>query len=436
LLNYFLIFAWAVYAFESWLDWRQHRLYSVQHKPALLSYVTQEEFDKAQAYGRDKSTMGFVKSLWLMVKMMLQFYVSYSALLWCVSAVLLQSSDFFAGREWAQGELAVFFVYYVLDALIETVLGVPLQLVSTFIIEAKHGFNKQTLHLFIKDTILSLALNCIIAPPLLCLFIRVVQWGGDNFYLYVSGLFLVVQLLAVPVYINLIAPCFNKFDELSAGSLRTSIEQLAHSLSFPLAQLYVVDGSKRSSHSNAYFVGLPLMAKRIVLFDTLLAQAKEDDKQVLAVVGHELGHWKLNHTIKGLLLNQLQMLAMFYAFGLLLPHEPLYADFGFPASLGHGRPTYIGLMFFSCVWSPVQHVLSFLGNVVSRKHEFEADAFAADLGYGEPLKAGLITLQKENKSTPLPDPLFSAYHHSHPPLLERLQAIDKAMDKQTSKKTK
>jgi len=421
------VFAWAVYAFESWLDWRQHRLYGVATKPALITYATQEEFSKAQAYGRDKSRLHFVKAAWDMLKMVAQFWWAYYPLLWAASGLLLEE---LFDKPPADHELLHTALFYVLDACVETALSIPLQVASVFGVEARHGFNKQTPALFLSDTVKGLLLNCVIAPPLLSLFISVIQWGGESFYLWVSALFLVVQLLAVPVYINLIAPCFNKFDPLPDGSLRQGIEQLAASLSFPLRGLFVVDGSKRSSHSNAYFVGLPCMAKRIVLFDTLLTQAAGNDKQVLAVVGHELGHWKLNHTVKGLLLAQAQMLALFWGFGQMIHRAELYEDFGMPKG---ATPVYIGMLFFQCVYSPVQHVLSFLFNVVSRKHEFEADAFAADLGYGPELKAGLLTLQKENKGTMLPDPLYSAYHHSHPPLLQRLEAIDKAMAKQTTK---
>ena len=165
-------------------------------------------------------------------------------------------------KEWfglgSEYELSQSLVFYILDAIFETSVGLPLQAYSTFVIEARHGFNKQTPALFLTDTIKGLMLNCIIAPPLIALFIRVIQWGGESFYLYVSALFLIVQLVAVPVYSNFIQPCFNKVEPLAEGTLRTSIEQLAKRVEFPLTGLYVIDGSKRSSHSNAYFYGFVL----------------------------------------------------------------------------------------------------------------------------------------------------------------------------------
>jgi STE24 endopeptidase len=174
-------------------------------------------------------------------------------------------------------------------------------------------------------------------------------------------------------------------------------------------------------------------SKRIVLYDTLINHNSES--QVVAVLGHEIGHWALNHTIKGLILSQIQMLIMFYIFGKLMKQPALFTDFGFK---GPSRPTYIGLLFFQCIYSPIQHVLSFLMNVVSRTHEFQADAYGTKLGYGADLKEALVNLQKENKGTMIPDHIYSAYHHSHPPLLERLNGIDKQVELLTKegKKTK
>jgi len=251
LLHYFLTFAWLVYAFETWLDWRQHKMYAVRTKPNSITYATQEEFAKAQAYGHDKSSLHFVSALWSTIKMTLQFYYGYYPLMWSISGALLKHFGF--GPEYELTQSVV--VFYILDAALETLLSLPLQIYSTFVIEQRHGFNKQTAGLFASDTVKGLMLNCIIAPPLLALFIRVIQWGGEHFYLYVSALLLVVQLLAVPFYSNVIQPCFNKVEPLPQGTLRESIEQLAQRVSFPLTGLFVIDGSKRSSHSNAYFYG-------------------------------------------------------------------------------------------------------------------------------------------------------------------------------------
>lgn len=425
LLQAFIAFAWLVYFAETWLDWRQHRLFFVEHKPKEISYATGEEFRKAQLYGQDKSRLNFVSSLWGVVKLTIQFLVGYYPALWILSGSVMKA----AGLD---GEITQSLVLFCLDALVESVVGLPLSLYKTFVIEERHGFNKQTLSLFLADQLKGFALSCVVGAPLIGLFLRVITWGGPRFYLYVAALFFVVQILAVPFYSNFIQPCFNKLSPLPEGALRTAIESLASRIHFPLRDLYVIDGSKRSSHSNAYFTGLPCGHKRIVLFDTLIEQSSQGE--VVSVLGHELGHWKLNHVIKGLIVNQLQMMMLFFLFGQMIHSSALYDDFGFGARLGGARPVYIGLLFFQCVYSPIQHVLQWGMNVLSRKHEFEADRFAVDLGYGADLKGGLITLQKENRGTMIPDPLYSSYHHSHPPMLERINAIDKAMQ-QGGKKT-
>ena len=217
-------------------------------------------------------------------------------------------------------------------------------------------------------------------------------------------------------------PLFNKFTPLEEGVLRTRIEALASSLAFPLTKLFVCDGSKRSSHSNAYFFGF-FNSKRIVLFDTLLEQATNDE--IVAILGHELGHWKLWHTAQGFIIQQLYTFSLFYVFGRCMHDPELFASFGFATSGNKEQlPVVIGfLLFSSTVWAPVDHFLSFLVTLNTRKNEFQADAFAVDLGHAPGLQSGLTKLAIENLSNMNPDPLYSAYHYSHPPLLERLHAI-------------
>lgn len=372
--------------------------------------------------GRDKSSFGFIESFWSTLKLTLQLYSGYYPFQWALSGALLEAF----GVEAKEHELLHTAAFFLQDTLFETLLSLPFSLYRTFVIEERHGFNKQTLGLFISDTLKSLMLNAIIAPPLLSLFIVTIEWGGQHFYLYVSALMLIVQLVAIPVYSNFIQPLFNKVEPVPQGELRTQVEVLAARLDFPLTELYEIDGSKRSSHSNAYFYGF-WKSKRIVLFDTLLKQCSLP--QVLAVLGHELGHWKLNHTVKNLVAAQINFLGMFWLAGHLI-HEPrLYHDFGFH----HTQATYIGLLLFSFVFSPLSHLIQFAQHVLSRRFEFQADAFAVELGYGDQLGEALITLQKENKSTMISDPLYSAYHHSHPPLLQRLQAIEQEKSKSGKK---
>uniref|UniRef100_A0A9L0RED5 CAAX prenyl protease n=1 Tax=Equus caballus TaxID=9796 RepID=A0A9L0RED5_HORSE len=258
----------------------------------------------------------------------------------------------------------------------------------------------------------------------------------------------------VTIYADYIAPLFDKFTPLPEGKLKQEIEVMAKSIDFPLTKVYVVEGSKRSSHSNAYFYGF-FKNKRIVLFDTLLEEysvlnrdiqeesgmeprsdgegdseeikAKVKSKkqgckneEVLAVLGHELGHWKLGHTVKNIIISQMNSFLCFFLFAVLIGRKELFAAFGFYDS----QPTLIGLLIiFQFIFSPYNEVLSFCLTVLSRRFEFQADAFAKKLGKAKDLYSALIKLNKDNLGFPVSDWLFSMWHYSHPPLLERLQAL-------------
>ncbi|CAH9097118.1 unnamed protein product [Cuscuta europaea] len=299
----------------------------------------------------------------------------------------------------------------------------PFTLYSTFVIEARHGFNKQTVRLFIRDMIKSIILTIVIGPPIVAAIILIVQKGGPYLAIYLWGFMLVLSLVMMTLYPILIAPLFNKFTPLPDGELRGKIEDLASSLKFPLKKLFVVDGSTRSSHSNAYMYGF-FKNKRIVLYDTLIQQCNNDE-DVVAVLAHELGHWKLNHTMYTFVASQILTFLQFGGYTLLRNSKDMFQSFGFDT-----QPVLIGLLIFQHTVIPLQHLVSFGLNLVSRAFEFQADAFAKELGYGLPLRAALVKLQEENSSAMNTDPWYSAYHHSHPPLVERLAAIDQ-LDKKT-----
>lgn len=419
----FLAFAITVYIFETYLEVRQHVLYKIEKKPKELEHVSQEEFSKAQAYNHDKSFFGFVVGFWQTLKALAMVWYGALPALWYVALQAIEHLGYDASYE--KTHTVAFFI---IQTFLETFLDLPISWYKIFVIEAKHGFNKQTFSLFVTDNIKSLVLSFIIGSPLLALFILVVHVSGASFYIYATVFLFVVQIIAVMIYPTFIQPLFNKVEPLPEGSLRTKIEALAASIHFPLTQLYTIDGSKRSSHSNAYMYGF-FKSKRIVIFDTLIQQCA-DEIEVVAVLAHELGHWKLNHTVKNLILSQFQTLAMFAVFSQFINNDALYRDFGFGNIKGMNHsaefnyPVFIGFTLFMFVYSPASHVLNFLSHILSRKFEFEADAFAKKLNYAAELSRALIILQKENKSTMIPDPWYSAYHYSHPPILERLKALE------------
>jgi STE24 endopeptidase len=281
------------------------------------------------------------------------------------------------------------------------------------------------------DMLKGQALTVALGTPLLSAFLKIIQITGTQFFYYLWLFGIVVQLFAITIYPIFILPLFNKLSPLEPGELKTGVEALASRLNFPLKSLYVIDGSKRSAHSNAYFFGLP-WKKHIVIYDTLIE--KSEPQEVIAVLGHELGHWSLSHTTQLFAIAQVCFLRllmstansskfhMFYIFALFsvfIENNSLYSSFGFHNS----HPIIIGFILFSDALAPMDAVVKLLMNILSRKFEFEADAFATDLGFQKELARSLIKLQVQNLSTMDADWMYASYHYSHPILAERLAAL-------------
>lgn len=408
-----------MYIFESYLDVRQHAAHKLPTLPKpLVGVISQEKFEKSRSYSLDKSYFHFVHEFVTIVMDSSILYFRILPWFWKRSGEFLLYLGLNAENE----------IFHTLSFLAgvmvwSQITDLPFSLYSTFVIEARHGFNKQTMWLFFRDMIKGIALAIVIGPPIVAAIIVIVQKGGPYLAIYLWGFMLILSLVMMTIYPVLIAPLFNKFTQLPQGELRLKIENLASSLKFPLKKLFVVDGSTRSSHSNAYMYGF-FKNKRIVLYDTLIQQCKNDE-EIVAVIAHELGHWKLNHTMYSFIAVQILTFLQFGGYTLVRNSKDLFQSFGFDT-----QPVLIGLIIFQHTVIPLQHLVSFGLNLVSRAFEFQADAFAKKLGYAEPLRAGLVKLQEENLSAMNTDPWYSAYHYSHPPLVERLAAID-ASDKKT-----
>ena len=227
------------------------------------------------------------------------------------------------------------------------------------------------------------------------------------------------QLLMMLVFFDLIAPLFHKYTPLVEGELYDEIQILCKKVNYSLRKVYTVDGSKRSSHSNAYFFGMCCM-KRLVLYDTLIEKdgKKNDVQDIMGIVGHEISHWKYSHTWKLFVIQNVVMLAMFYLFQLFVGNPHLFAAFGF---VGDSKPVLIGLLLFSKIFGPVDQILDVFLHMVSRKFEYEADEGAILLGYD--IEQALIKIFMQNQMSIHEDWLYSAYKNTHPSLLERLDHI-------------
>ena len=279
--------------------------------------------------------------------------------------------------------------------------------------EEKHGFNKTTPQLFVSDLIKGWGLAFVLGAPFLAAFLSIFNWAGDRFVPWLMAFMISFQLLMVVLYPTVIQPLFNKLSPLPEGPLRTRIEALASKLKFPLKHLYEIDGSKRSSHSNAYFFGLP-WAKHIVIFDTLIQQTKPEE--VEAVLAHELGHWYYSHPFKMLTISQLHIFGILAVFPAFLTSSPFLTAFGFPAEVAKNPPTIVAFLMFQMILTPAEAFISIGMNAVSRRFEYEADRFAIELedrvkatvgekeaegmsDMGERLGRALTTLHVKNLST-------------------------------------
>ncbi|GAB2271745.1 CAAX prenyl protease 1 [Dionaea muscipula] len=404
-----------VYIFETYLDLRQHAALKLPTLPKpLVGVISQEKFKKSRAYTLDKSNFHFVHEF---VSIILESAILYFGILpW-----FWKKSGEFLLHVGLNSENEIFHTLSFLAGVMiwSQITDLPFSLYSTFVIEARHGFNKQTVWLFFKDMLKSIVLSIVIGPPIVAAIIIIVQKGGPYLAIYLWGFMFALSIVMMTIYPILIAPLFNKFTPLPDGELREKIENLASSLKFPLKKLFVVDGSMRSSHSNAYMYGF-FNNKRIVLYDTLIEQCKVMD-EVVAVIAHELGHWKLNHTMYSFISVQILTFLQFGGYTLVRNSRDLFQSFGFDS-----QPVLIGLIIFQHTVIPLQHIINFGMNLISRSFEFQADDFAKKLGYAKELRSGLVKLQEENLSAMNTDPWYSTYHYSHPPLVERLAALDES----------
>lgn len=410
------------YLFEGFLSLRQYRVLQQKKPPKVLeSEVSQEVFDKSQAYGRAKAQFGFISGLYGQVQNLGFIYYDILPKLWAVTGLWLTR---YLPKGYT-GEIVHTLVFFFTFNIITTILNLPTSYYSTFVLEEKFGFNKQTVKLWITDMLKGQALMIAFGAPLLSAFLAIVQKTGNGFFYYLWLFGVAVSVFMISIYPIAILPLFNKLSPLEEGPLKTGVEGLAKRLHFPLKELYVIDGSKRSAHSNAYFYGLP-WKKHIVIYDTLIE--KSEPEEVVAVLSHELGHWSLSHTTQLFGISQFHMLYLFTLFSVFINNRSLYQSFGFHKEF----PIIIGFILFSDALAPMDTVVKLLMNILSRKFEFQADEFAVKLGYSKELAKSLIKLQIQNLSTMDADWLYASYHFSHPILPERLGALGWYSDEKVS----
>ncbi|HEY6896944.1 MAG TPA: M48 family metallopeptidase [Rhodocyclaceae bacterium] len=334
---------------------------------------------------------------------------------------LLQICADLAARFFEPAGYAWGLALFALSGLIGFVVDLPFSLWRTFVIEVRFGFNKMTPALFVADLLKQALLTALVGGPLLLAVLWLMQRMGGLWWLWVWGVWLSFNLAVLLLYPTLIAPLFNKFSPMEEGPLKARIEALLTRCGFRSSGLFVMDGSKRSAHGNAYFTGMG-SNKRIVFFDTLIE--KLAPAEIEAVLAHELGHFRCHHVVKRLLLLSALSLGFLWLLAQLMQSPAFYAGLGV-AGTGSGS-TAMALLLFSLVLGVFTFPLSPLLSALSRRHEYQADAYAAQNADGGELVHALVKLYRDNAATLTPDPLHSAFYDSHPPAslrIARLQGV-------------
>ena len=405
LIYIFIFFILFGFVFSSILEYVNSKNWKDSVPDSLKNFYKESDYKKAKSYKLDRDRVSLISSL---ISTTLTIIFIFSGFYGKVSDYSLYYFD----NPFLQS--AGFFLFFL---LISTIISLPISYYSIFNIEEKYGFNKSTLSTFIKDKIKGLIISLLIGGFILYISIQLYSFFEANFWLWLWVFLSAIIIFTNMFYTTLIVPIFNKLSPLEEGSLKNKIEKYSKKIGYSLDKIFVIDGSKRSSKANAFFSGLG-PKKTIALFDTLIDKHEEDE--LVAVLAHEVGHYKKNHIKQGLLLSISQVGIICYALQLCLNEPNLSLALG-----GLESSFHLSLIAFSFLFSPLSIIIGIGMNIFSRKNEYEADKYAKETYNGESLKNALKKLSSDSLTNLYPHPLYVFVHYSHPPLLKRLEALDR-----------
>ena len=388
------------FLFEKYLDYLNATTMSETIPDEVKGIYDAEKYKKQQAYQRENNRFGLITGSFSFVITLAMF--------------LFFGFAFVNNLAWGFTDNAILaaLLFFGIIMFASSLLGIPFSVYYTFIIEEKYGFNLTTPKTFIFDTIKGWIIGAVIGGGLLALIFLIYQRTQEMFWIYAWILVSAFSVFMTMFYSNIIVPLFNKQTPLEEGVLRDAIQQFSEKVGFKLDNIFVINGSKRSTKANAYFTGLGAK-KRIVLYDTLINDMDTDE--IVAVLAHEIGHYKKKHVIQSLFISLAQTGVILFIFSLLVNSPAL------SKALGVEEPNFhIGLVAFGVLYSPVSFVLEIFMNILSRKNEYQADAFAAEYYKPEALASALKKLSVKNLSNLTPHPLYVFFHYSHPTLMQRL----------------
>jgi len=394
----------AGFIIERYLEYLNGKMWSDTIPDKLKGICGEEEYRKSQLYDKDNKKL----SLW-----------SSSFNLAVILAMIITGGFSFVdhlARGISINLVIVSLLFFGMIGFVSDIINIPFSLYETFVIEKRYGFNTMTIRTFITDHIKSWFIALLVGIPVLGLITWFYYKTGHHFWLYAWGLITLFSIFMNFFYSELIVPLFNKQIPLEPGSLRDKIEEFATRTGFRLRNIYVIDGSKRSTKSNAYFSGFG-SKKRIVLYDTLLKEMTEEE--IVAVLAHEIGHYKKKHVLLSLLFSFILTGFMLFLFSVVVDHPELSQALGTEKSSFH-----LGLIVFGILYSPLSLIIGLVTNYISRRNEFAADRFAKDNYKPEMLAGALKKLSVKNLSNMLPHSAYVFFHYSHPPLLKRLEKLE------------
>lgn len=404
----------AEFIFETVLDILNLNYSTTDLPEELQNIYDRDKYEKSVKYKKEATRFGLIKSTVMTVGTIFMFLLGGFAYLHDLATKI------------TQGEVAVSMVFFGLIYLLMFIIELPFSYYSTFVIEEKYGFNKTTFATFVTDKIKSLILTAIIGGLILWVILELYIAFGKNFWWYAWIAVTLFSLFMITFYSDLIVPLFNKQVPLEDGELKDKIFELARKTGFNLDKIYKIDGSKRSTKANAYFAGLG-SRKRIILYDTLIETMSVEE--ILAVLAHEIGHYKHKHIVKGFIFSTLNTGLILFLFSIiseskLFTEALLHSPFGYNSNdaVTHAY-FHLNIIVFSVLYSPVSTITGIIMNVFSRKNEYQADNFAKEQGLASELVSALKKLAKNNLSNLTPHPLYVKVYYSHPDLYSRIKNL-------------
>ena len=402
------------YLFSNILDYLNHKNWKDEIPSELKDFYDKKKYKQAKQYAISKNKIGLLSST-------TSFLLVVSLLVFNGYGYIDQLVNSFSLNLFLPFEINNSFIesgiFFLILFTLNLIISIPFSFYNTFVIEENFGFNKTSKSTFFFDIIKSSMLSILIGGFLLFLALYLFDSLNDGFWLYLwIGLSLLMVFINM-FYADLIVPIFNKLTPLENGELRKKIENYSKKVGYLLKNIYVIDGSKRSTKANAFFSGLG-PRKTIALYDTLIE--KHSENELVAVLAHEVGHFKKKHVFSGLLMSVIQIGVMTFFFELCLKLPEISQALG-----GSDVSFHLGLIGFTIIFSPISMMSGILMNYISRKNEFEADSYAKETYNGDDLSLALKKLSVDSLSNIYPHPLYVFFHYSHPPLIKRLRALNK-----------